>query len=124
MGRVRGSQRYRQETVECVRSRRYTHIRAHIRPAEDVTILSPTNAFNFTPLLASCAVGTLEFRCAVEPASVPVLGVLIETLIIFAFTGQKILSPSGMGHVFILSCPYNQPFCNSLRLPTRPGAML
>ncbi|KAG6380296.1 NDE1, mitochondrial external NADH dehydrogenase [Boletus reticuloceps] len=34
---------------------------------EDVTIISPTNAFNFTPLLASCAVGTLEFRCAVEP---------------------------------------------------------
>ncbi|KAI9567719.1 NDE1, mitochondrial external NADH dehydrogenase [Boletus coccyginus] len=33
----------------------------------DVTIISPTNAFNFTPLLASCAVGTLEFRCAVEP---------------------------------------------------------
>ncbi|KAJ7177882.1 NDE1, mitochondrial external NADH dehydrogenase [Mycena filopes] len=33
----------------------------------DVTIVSPTNYFNFTPLLASCAVGTLEFRCAVEP---------------------------------------------------------
>ncbi|KAF8452645.1 NDE1, mitochondrial external NADH dehydrogenase [Boletus edulis BED1] len=33
----------------------------------NVTIISPTNAFNFTPLLASCAVGTLEFRCAVEP---------------------------------------------------------
>jgi len=32
----------------------------------DVTVVSPTNAFNFTPLLASCAVGTLEFRCAVE----------------------------------------------------------
>ncbi|KAG1740488.1 NDE1, mitochondrial external NADH dehydrogenase [Suillus paluster] len=31
-------------------------------------MVSPTNAFNFTPLLASCAVGTLEFRCAVEPA--------------------------------------------------------
>ena len=36
----------------------------------DVTIISPTNAFNFTPLLAGCAVGTLEFRCAVEPVSV------------------------------------------------------
>ncbi|KAK2460757.1 hypothetical protein APHAL10511_007227 [Amanita phalloides] len=33
----------------------------------DVTILSPTTYFNFTPLLASTAVGTLEFRCAVEP---------------------------------------------------------
>ncbi|KAH7909184.1 FAD/NAD(P)-binding domain-containing protein [Hygrophoropsis aurantiaca] len=33
----------------------------------NVTMVSPTNAFNFTPLLASCAVGTLEFRCAVEP---------------------------------------------------------
>ncbi|KAJ8596882.1 NDE1, mitochondrial external NADH dehydrogenase [Rhizopogon salebrosus TDB-379] len=33
----------------------------------NVTIVSPTNAFNFTPLLASCAVGTLEFRCAIEP---------------------------------------------------------
>ncbi|KAL4072246.1 NDE1, mitochondrial external NADH dehydrogenase [Scleroderma citrinum] len=33
----------------------------------DVTVISPTNTFNFTPLLAGCAVGTLEFRCAVEP---------------------------------------------------------
>ncbi|KAJ7628655.1 hypothetical protein FB45DRAFT_42111 [Roridomyces roridus] len=33
----------------------------------DVTVVSPTNYFNFTPLLASCAVGTLEFRCAIEP---------------------------------------------------------
>ncbi|KAJ7662089.1 hypothetical protein DFH06DRAFT_1088569 [Mycena polygramma] len=33
----------------------------------DVTIISPNNYFNFTPLLASCAVGTLEFRCAIEP---------------------------------------------------------
>ncbi|THH31846.1 hypothetical protein EUX98_g2351 [Antrodiella citrinella] len=32
-----------------------------------VTVLSPNNYFNFTPLLASCAVGTLEFRAAVEP---------------------------------------------------------
>lgn len=32
----------------------------------DVTVISPTNTFNFTPLLAGCAVGTLEFRCAVE----------------------------------------------------------
>ncbi|KAH8097116.1 FAD/NAD(P)-binding domain-containing protein [Cristinia sonorae] len=33
----------------------------------NVTIVSPSNYFNFTPLLASCAVGTLEFRAAVEP---------------------------------------------------------
>lgn len=33
----------------------------------NVTIVSPNNYFNFTPLLASCAVGTLEFRSAVEP---------------------------------------------------------
>jgi len=32
-----------------------------------VTVLSPNTYFNFTPLLASTAVGTLEFRCAVEP---------------------------------------------------------
>lgn len=35
----------------------------------DVTMVSPTSYFNFTPLLASCAVGTLEFRSAVEPVS-------------------------------------------------------
>ncbi len=33
----------------------------------DVTILSPNTYFNFTPLLAGTAVGTLEFRCTVEP---------------------------------------------------------
>lgn len=33
----------------------------------DVYMVSPNNYFNFTPLLAGCAVGTLEFRCAVEP---------------------------------------------------------
>jgi NADH dehydrogenase FAD-containing subunit len=33
----------------------------------DVTMLSASGYFNFTPLLAGCAVGTLEFRCAVEP---------------------------------------------------------
>ncbi|KZT23831.1 FAD/NAD-P-binding domain-containing protein [Neolentinus lepideus HHB14362 ss-1] len=32
----------------------------------DVTIISPSTYFNFTPLLASCAVGTLEYRCAIE----------------------------------------------------------
>ncbi|KIY49741.1 FAD/NAD(P)-binding domain-containing protein [Fistulina hepatica ATCC 64428] len=33
----------------------------------DVTVISPNGYFNFTPLLAGCAVGTLELRCAVEP---------------------------------------------------------
>ncbi|KAF9011954.1 hypothetical protein BDQ17DRAFT_1298323 [Cyathus striatus] len=33
----------------------------------DVTLVSPNTYFNFTPLLASTAVGTLEFRCAIEP---------------------------------------------------------
>jgi NADH dehydrogenase FAD-containing subunit len=33
----------------------------------DVTVISPNAYFNFTPLLASTAVGTLEFRCATEP---------------------------------------------------------
>lgn len=32
-------------------------------------MVSASSYFNFTPLLASCAVGTLEFRCAVEPVS-------------------------------------------------------
>ena len=91
--------------MECVHSHRSTHIRAHTWSAEDVTVISPTNAFNFTPLLASCAVGTLEFRCAVEPVSVPVIGDLIGRPI-FPLIGQKVLSPSGMGHLFIFS-PHN-----------------
>ncbi|KAH8114671.1 FAD/NAD-binding domain-containing protein [Phellopilus nigrolimitatus] len=33
----------------------------------DVSMISATTYFNFTPLLAGCAVGTLEFRCAIEP---------------------------------------------------------
>ncbi|KAL1692910.1 hypothetical protein GGG16DRAFT_89324 [Schizophyllum commune] len=33
----------------------------------DVTVVSPNSYFNFTPLLASCSVGTLELRCATEP---------------------------------------------------------
>ncbi|KAF8186372.1 pyridine nucleotide-disulfide oxidoreductase-domain-containing protein [Pholiota molesta] len=33
----------------------------------DVVVISPNTYFNFTPLLASTAVGTLEFRCAIEP---------------------------------------------------------
>ena len=39
----------------------------HLPCPVDVTLISPINYFNFTPLLASCAVGTLEFRCAIEP---------------------------------------------------------
>lgn len=33
----------------------------------DVCLVSPNTYFAFTPLLASTAVGTLEFRCALEP---------------------------------------------------------
>ncbi|KAK9762816.1 hypothetical protein K7432_011089 [Basidiobolus ranarum] len=33
----------------------------------DVHVVSPRNYFVFTPLLASTSVGTLEFRCIVEP---------------------------------------------------------
>ncbi|PPQ97296.1 hypothetical protein CVT26_006689 [Gymnopilus dilepis] len=33
----------------------------------DVVVVSPNTYFNFTPLLAGTAVGTLEFRCAIEP---------------------------------------------------------
>ncbi|KAF9224927.1 NDE1, mitochondrial external NADH dehydrogenase [Gyrodon lividus] len=45
----------------------YEVLRSVDKKRWNVTVVSPTNAFNFTPLLASCAVGTLEFRCAVEP---------------------------------------------------------
>lgn len=87
----------------------------------DVTIISPTNTFNFTPLLASCAVGTLEFRCAIEPVSVPVLGVDPSTDHL-PLIGQKILSTSGMDHV----SPFPARIIDilrSLRLPTRLGVM-
>jgi hypothetical protein len=43
----------------------YTHL-----SRADVMVISPNSYFNFTPLLASSAVGTLEFRCVVEPVSV------------------------------------------------------
>jgi hypothetical protein len=39
----------------------------------DVTMISPSTYFNFTPLLASCAVGTLEYRCAIEPVGLSVI---------------------------------------------------
>ena len=35
----------------------------------DVVVIPPNTYFNFTPLLASTSVGTLEFRTAVEPVS-------------------------------------------------------
>ncbi|KAI0080406.1 FAD/NAD-P-binding domain-containing protein [Panus rudis PR-1116 ss-1] len=44
----------------------YEVIRGLNKKRWDITVVSPTNYFNFTPLLASCAVGTLEFRTAVE----------------------------------------------------------
>ena len=34
-----------------------------------VTMVSANTYFAFTPLLASCAVGTLEYRTALEPVS-------------------------------------------------------
>ncbi|ORY77230.1 pyridine nucleotide-disulfide oxidoreductase-domain-containing protein [Leucosporidium creatinivorum] len=37
------------------------------KQAYDVVLVSPNTYFAFTPLLASTAVGTLEFRCALEP---------------------------------------------------------
>ncbi|CCM05611.1 uncharacterized protein FIBRA_07840 [Fibroporia radiculosa] len=45
----------------------YELLRSIDKKRWNVTVVSPTNYFNFTPLLASCAVGTLEFRSAVEP---------------------------------------------------------
>ncbi|TBU63386.1 FAD/NAD(P)-binding domain-containing protein [Dichomitus squalens] len=45
----------------------YEVLRAIDKKRWNVIILSPTNYFNFTPLLASCSVGTLEFRSAIEP---------------------------------------------------------
>jgi NADH dehydrogenase FAD-containing subunit len=38
-------------------------------PDLDVTVISPRPHFVFTPLLAGCAVGTLEFRSTLEPVS-------------------------------------------------------
>ncbi|CAF3695719.1 unnamed protein product [Rotaria socialis] len=37
------------------------------RKKYDVTLISPRNHFLFTPLLPSTTVGTLEFRCIIEP---------------------------------------------------------
>ncbi|TFK51238.1 NDE1, mitochondrial external NADH dehydrogenase [Heliocybe sulcata] len=45
----------------------YEVLRGIDKSRYDVTIISPNTYFNFTPLLASCAVGSLEYRCALEP---------------------------------------------------------
>ncbi|TFK29454.1 FAD/NAD(P)-binding domain-containing protein [Coprinopsis marcescibilis] len=45
----------------------YGLLRGVDRSRWDVVVISPNTYFNFTPLLAGCAVGTLEFRCAIEP---------------------------------------------------------
>ncbi|KAI9592940.1 FAD/NAD-P-binding domain-containing protein [Syncephalis fuscata] len=42
-------------------------LRSINRKLYDVVLVSPRNHFVFTPLLASSAVGTLEFRCVAEP---------------------------------------------------------
>lgn len=94
------------------------NIRAHTRSGEDVTMISPTNAFNFTPLLASCAVGTLEFRCAVEPVSVPVLGSDQNTdRLAFDRSEDTLRKWYASRHTFSYS--YSQHFCN--RLDCLPG---
>lgn len=69
LGRIRGVERYRQKEMGYVMS---TPLHVTFNADSyllDVTIVSANSYFNFTPLLASCAVGTLEFRCAVEPVS-------------------------------------------------------
>ncbi|KAF8909679.1 FAD/NAD(P)-binding domain-containing protein [Gymnopilus junonius] len=45
----------------------YNVLRGIDKKRWDVLVISPNTYFNFTPLLAGTAVGTLEFRCAVEP---------------------------------------------------------
>ena len=73
LGRLRSIAWSRQEPLEYVR--RPTVAAAVLTttffPGADVTMVSPSNYFNFTPLLASCSVGTLEFRSAVEPVRPP-----------------------------------------------------
>ena len=45
----------------------YSVLRHIDKELYDVTVISPRNHFLFTPLLASTAVGTLEFRSIIEP---------------------------------------------------------
>lgn len=67
MGRLRGFALCRQEAMG------YAHLLSshsfirRLTVRTDVTMISASSYFNFTPLLASCAVGTLEFRSAIEP---------------------------------------------------------
>ena len=50
-------------------SHHYVFFAESLYYGSDVAMVSANNYFNFTPLLAGCAVGTLELRCAVEPVS-------------------------------------------------------
>lgn len=43
------------------------NVAINIKKEVPMTVVSPSNHFVFTPLLASSAVGTLEFRCIQEP---------------------------------------------------------
>lgn len=97
----------------------FNRIRADIPSREDVTLISPTNTFNFTPLLASCAVGTLEFRCAIEPASVLIFGIFIGTSTLLILTGQKILSSSGTSRISSFFARMSNLF--AIRLDCLPG---
>ncbi|KAF5350487.1 hypothetical protein D9756_008688 [Leucocoprinus leucothites] len=45
----------------------YGLLRSIDKERYDVVVVSPNTYFNFTPLLASTSVGTLEFRAAIEP---------------------------------------------------------
>lgn len=44
----------------------FTFLKAIDPKLFDITVISPRSYFVFTPLLAGTAVGTLEFRCALE----------------------------------------------------------
>jgi NADPH-dependent 2,4-dienoyl-CoA reductase/sulfur reductase-like enzyme len=43
------------------------NVAIHVNKDVPLTVVSPSNHFLFTPLLASSSVGTLEFRCIQEP---------------------------------------------------------
>ncbi len=62
----------------------------------DVVVISPNTYFNFTPLLASTAVGTLEFRCAIEPVSLLEMAFLLLFFTRLSCLGSTIRTPSGM----------------------------
>ena len=87
----------------------------------DVTIVSPNSYFNFTPLLASCAVGTLEFRTAVEPVSQSIMNFARYTDAMCA-TGEALHAESGKSVALFCRCwqrieiPQNayQAWCDSI----------